>query len=134
MQRLKITRREDLARRIGYSRTSLYTFEAGLDKPSDRFLMALEALENRAASAEVQLSLMEDAAGDDPVARLLRGLDFNGLCSVMESGVAQLRASGRAVPEALAQVAQAVAELRSRPPTGQRISYFPKTKADKSDV
>lgn len=116
MKRLNITRRDELARRIGYSRTALYTFENAIETPSDRFLLALEALENRAEGAANIVK--NEERNEDPVARLLINLDFAGVLSVMEAGVGQLRAAGRMVPDACRQVQMALEEIHRRSPTG----------------
>ena len=129
MKRLGLTRREDLASRMGYSRTSLYTYETGQDTPSDRFLMALEALENRAqeltASTVGSFSQLvsEDPPENDSFARLLRGMDFPALCSVIESAAAQLRSATRYVPEAAQHIQAALNEIRQRSPSGRILRY-----------
>lgn len=113
MRVLKLRNRGDIAERLGYSRSQLYAIERGEVPISRKFMISLEALE-KAATGSSMTKVIEIAELEDPVVRLLRGLDFTSLCGVAEAGLTKLRQAGKIVPEDLKQLSNAVDEMNRR--------------------
>jgi transcriptional regulator with XRE-family HTH domain len=114
MGALKLKNRGEMAERLGYSRSQLYAIEKGEVPVSRKFLISLEALEKSAERVPSSQSIPETRQAGDPVARLLRGLDFVSLCGVAEAGITKLRHAGKVIPEELNQLTLAVEEIHRR--------------------
>lgn len=114
MAALKLKNRGEMADRLGYSRSQLYAIEKGEVPVSRKFLISLEALEKGAENRTPSRPVAETSPASDPVARLLRGLDFISLCGVAEAGITKLRHAGKVIPEELRQLTLAVDEIHRR--------------------
>lgn len=126
MRAMGVRNRASLASALGYSRSQLYAIEKGEVPVTRKFLISLEALEKAPQSSQDESPVMrEDPPPDDAVARLLRGLDFPALCSVVDSSAEEITRAGRYVPEAARQIRQALDEMQSRLPAAKPVRYIP---------
>ncbi len=127
MRSMGFRNRASLSVALGYSRSQLYAIEKGEVPVTRKFLISLEALEAAArdAAAAEQPVMREGGPKDDAVARLLRGLDFSALCSVLASSTEEISRAGCFVPEAARQIHQALDEMQSRQPGTKNVRYIP---------